>query len=571
MKKIISHKVKLISLALLLYSTLSLGNNIDRLVHTYSTNSPSAIRSITVSDLKLDAPVAVCNNIDVYIDASGNYVLTAADIAAVGAGSTGGTLSVWPSVFNCSNLGPITVTLTVDDGIGNIATCDAVITVKDIEKPIFTFCPVDQLLTNDADLCSYTNLSDGFNALASDNCAVVSLSYSLTGATAGAGSTLNGVTFNKGITTVIWTAADASGNSEVCIFTVEVIDIEQPQNVICKPVTFNLDINGSITVYPVNISNSIPTDNCGFTQAFISKVAGGMDPFITYNCNDIGKLNKAYLLVTDGSDNGTYCVSTITIKDNTPPSITTCPVDRDINGCSISDITNPVYSAVTTNSSFAVFSNSTNLGAGSDNCGVTTVQYRDVIQAGTNCPIIVRRTWTLKDATGNTSATCIQTIHVHDLVPPVFAALPGLTTIYCPAIPVFTIASAIDACGNAFTLTYADITTHGLCAGTYSVTRTWTATDICGNSSTKSQTINVLDTSAPVISALPDPTTINCPSLPSFTQAIATDACGSAITLTFADVTTPGSCAGSYSITRTWTATDACGNSSTGSQTINVQ
>jgi hypothetical protein len=56
-----------------------------------------------------------------------------------------------------------------------------------------------------------------------------------------------------------------------------------------------------------------------------------------------------------------------------------------------------------------------------------------------------------------------------------------------------------------------------------------------------------------------------------FAVATATDACGSAFTLTSADVTTNGSCAGSYSVTRTWTATDSCGNSSTASQTINVQ
>ncbi len=114
-------------------------------------------------------------------------------------------------------------------------------------------------------------------------------------------------------------------------------------------------------------------------------------------------------------------------------------------------------------------------------------------------------------------------------------------------------------------------TTPGACAGSYSVTRTWTATDACGNASQASQTINVQDITAPVIAALPGPSTIDCPAAPVFTQATAVDACGSAFTLTFNDVTTPGACAGSYSVTRTWTATDACGNASQASQTINVQ
>src|SRR5690606_17398577 len=111
---------------------------------------------------------------------------------------------------------------------------------------------------------------------------------------------------------------------------------------------------------------------------------------------------------------------------------------------------------------------------------------------------------------------------------------------------------------------------NGQCAGSYSVTRTWTATDSCGNSSTASQTINVNDTTAPVIAALPAPSTISCPATPEFAQATATDECGSTFTLTFNDVTTNGQCAGSYSVTRTWTATDSCGNASTASQTINV-
>ena len=92
------------------------------------------------------------------------------------------------------------------------------------------------------------------------------------------------------------------------------------------------------------------------------------------------------------------------------------------------------------------------------------------------------------------------------------------------------------------------------------MTRTWTATDACGNSSTSSQTINVIDTDAPVIDPLPGMTTINCPATPVFDVATATDACGSAFTLTYSDVTTSGACAGEYSVTRTWTATDDCGN-----------
>ena len=89
------------------------------------------------------------------------------------------------------------------------------------------------------------------------------------------------------------------------------------------------------------------------------------------------------------------------------------------------------------------------------------------------------------------------------------AALPGASTIDCLATPAFATATATDNC-SAFTLTFVDVTTPGACAGSYSITRTWTATDECDNSSTASQTINVQDVTPPVIAALPGASTIDC-------------------------------------------------------------
>src|SRR5439155_938555 len=118
---------------------------------------------------------------------------------------------------------------------------------------------------------------------------------------------------------------------------------------------------------------------------------------------------------------------------------------------------------------------------------------------------------------------------------------------------------------------FADVTTPGDCPQNSSVTRTWTATDHCGNNSTKSQAISVVDTTAPVISTVPGPSTIQCPAPPQFATPTATDACDPNPTLTFADMTTPGNCPQNHSVRRTWTATDHCGNSSTKSQTITVR
>jgi hypothetical protein len=138
-------------------------------------------------------------------------------------------------------------------------------------------------------------------------------------------------------------------------------------------------------------------------------------------------------------------------------------------------------------------------------------------------------------------------------------------------MPSFSTPTASDTCDANPTLTFADVTTPGSCPQSYSVTRTWTATDHCGNSSTSSQTITVEDTAAPSISGTGSNETIQCPAMSSFSTPTASDACDASPTLTFADVTMPGSCPQNYSVTRTWTATDHCGNSSMSSQTITVE
>src|SRR2546426_6944159 len=126
-------------------------------------------------------------------------------------------------------------------------------------------------------------------------------------------------------------------------------------------------------------------------------------------------------------------------------------------------------------------------------------------------------------------------------------ALPS--SIECPAVPVFASPTASDTCGTA-TLAFTD-SSSGTCPVVH--VRTWTATDACGHTSTASQTISVADTTPPTISAVPGPSTIECPAVPVFASPTASDTCGTA-TLTFAD-SSSGTCPVVH--VRTWTATDA--------------
>jgi hypothetical protein len=129
-------------------------------------------------------------------------------------------------------------------------------------------------------------------------------------------------------------------------------------------------------------------------------------------------------------------------------------------------------------------------------------------------------------------------------------------------------ASATDGCSDP-SITSSD-NTESVDGCVHTQTRTFTATDHCGNAQTISRTVSwIVDVTSPVISGVGIPETISCPAVPLFSSPIASDGCSTA-SLSYTDATTPGTCVSAYTKTRTWTATDHCGNTSTASQTITV-
>jgi len=178
---------------------------------------------------------------------------------------------------------------------------------------------------------------------------------------------------------------------------------------------------------------------------------------------------------------------------------------------------------------------------------------------------------TVTDANGCASG-CDKTVLVEDSVAPVATFCPGNQTIQCPATPQFGNPTFTDNCDNSLNISFQDATTPGVCPQEYVATRTWTASDDCNNTAQCSQSITVDDSTPPMIGQPGANATIQCPAAPVFTPPTATDACDpNPVVMLVSDVTTPSSCPGVYSRTRTWKAVDACGNQSpTVSQTINV-
>lgn len=106
----------------------------------------------------------------------------------------------------------------------------------------------------------------------------------------------------------------------------------------------------------------------------------------------------------------------------------------------------------------------------------------------------------------------------------------------------------------------------------YTVTRIFTATNNCADTTQYIQIISIIDTISPIFTP-PPAVSINCDDLnnlevvggvPNFA-----DECGGPITATYEDDNTKPRCGNT--ITRTWTVSDVCGNFSTGIQEITIE
>ena len=148
-------------------------------------------------------------------------------------------------------------------------------------------------------------------------------------------------------------------------------------------------------------------------------------------------------------------------------------------------------------------------------------------------------------------------------------ALPADATVECDAVPTAEVLTASDNCGTAI-VSYVEVRTDGVCPSSYSLARTWTATDTCGLTTVHTQTITVQDTTAPIFTSnLPQDGFVDCDHIPAAPTMTATDNCGT-VTISLQEEEVEGDCSSRYALIRTWTATDECGNSTQHIQTINL-
>ena len=167
----------------------------------------------------------------------------------------------------------------------------------------------------------------------------------------------------------------------------------------------------------------------------------------------------------------------------------------------------------------------------------------------------------------------MQIIDVVDTTPPYFTEFPDDIVVACdedyPTAPV----EFADACDPNPELVSVNVSeSFEDCANESVLYRTFEIEDDAGNSYYQTQTITFVDSIPPIFTFVPENIQVNCTEEVEYQMPEFNDACSpDGMTLVIDDVIENELCEDYYDLLRYFTVTDACGQSTTASQTIEVR
>ena len=225
---------------------------------------------------------------------------------------------------------------TVDDGNGQTATCQTVITVYDNQGPVFT-CPAAESLDQSPTSC-FTPYSKTF-AQMTDNCSApgdIAVTVTCTLLENGDNVPLTVTNLGNGVWSIAAQFGLPVGNNQI---TVSATDLNG-QNTTCSYVVDVNDVWAPIISCPANVVVNAPTGNC-FAQAFWN------DPTVSDFCPSSYTLTSTHVsgstfpvpsvttvtyTVTDNAGNSNSCSFTVTINGVCLPNIDLRPQFMNTSG-----------------------------------------------------------------------------------------------------------------------------------------------------------------------------------------------------------------------------------------------
>ena len=191
------------------------------------------------------------------------------------------------------------------------------------------------------------------------------------------------------------------------------------------------------------------------------------------------------------------------------------------------------------------------------------------------CNWTMNISWIVTDECGNESATPgTTTFTLNDNVAPYFLNPPSDTLTICNKIPAPASIIVNDDCDRSVTALLQEVSTKSTDSTScqhfsYTIRRTWTSKDKCGNTATHTQIITVKDTIGPLVNSMKD-ITIGCREFAKSRDSIYIDFVDdcSKVKVVFSDTVRSTGCV--TKLERTYTLSDTCNNKTVFKQNINI-
>jgi hypothetical protein len=312
-----------------------------------------------------------------------------------------------------------TVTMTVTDGSGNTADCTFNVIVEDNTDPSIT-CPANQTANMDAN-CEVSITDMTGLATASDNCTSLSVTQSPE-----AGVVIS----TSGMTTIMMTATDGSGNTADCQFTLNVIDGTAPM-ANCEPsLDLEIPVEGTVSITTADVDMN-SSDNCSAVSLSLSQS--------TFTCSDVGTIIVT-MTVTDNSGNPSTCNTSVNITD---PNSYCCAAASAV----CQDATIEIDAMGNATVSVADVDGGSTAECGLQSISVSTESF-DCSSVGTQTV-----TLSISDINGS-SDNCTANVSVEDNIPPTISCanttvtFDGETSIDVGIDDLYNAALSSDNCGT---------------------------------------------------------------------------------------------------------------------------
>ncbi len=282
-------------------------NTVTLTVTDNNSDSDQCTATVTVTGSN-NPPVANCQDMTVNLS-GGSATITANDIDNGSTADCGiSSISLDITNFDCNDIGANTVTLTVEDNIGQQSTCTATVTVNDPGTPT----AVCQDITVNLDCSGNASITaNDINNGSTAPCGINSTSLDITSFT----------TADIGDNTVTLTVEDNASRTDQCTATVTVTNTNGPPVAICQDITVDMGCSSSVTITANDIDNG-STYDCGLSSMTLDQ----------YTFNSTG-VYTVTLTVEDNYSQTDQCTAEVTVTSSggTAPVFNSCPSDDTQN------------------------------------------------------------------------------------------------------------------------------------------------------------------------------------------------------------------------------------------------